>query len=312
MTDTTLPETYAPRRRTFAQQFQGALPLYLMMVPTFVLLLVFMYYPALSAIYYSFFYWNGFTPPEFAGLGNFQQLFQDPVIRDSISNLAMLTLAALLIVITMPLFAAEFIFHLRSERAQFWYRVLFVIPIVVPGVATLLIWKYIFQPTDGLLNVLLANLGLYAWRGTWLGDPDRALLSVILIGFPWIAGFNLLIYLAGLQSIPQEILDAAAVDGTTGLGRFFHIDLPLISGQIKLLVILTIINSLQRFVDIQILTNGGPGYSTMVPGIVMYQSAFQNSSFGYGMAIGTATFAVIFVLTYINLRYIRSSTEYQA
>jgi raffinose/stachyose/melibiose transport system permease protein len=131
-----------------------------------------------------------------------------------------------------------------------------------------------------------------------------------LVGFPWIAGINFLIYLAGLQGIPTEVMDAAAVDGATGFRRFWLIDLRLIMGQIKLLVILSVVFSLQSFVLILIMTNGGPGYASMVPGLLMYKAAFQDGRFGYACAIGTVLFVVIFALTYINMRYIRSETDH--
>jgi raffinose/stachyose/melibiose transport system permease protein len=219
-------------------------------------------------------------------------------------------LARVLIIITTPLIAAELVFHLKSKRWQYWYRVLFVVPLVAPDVVTYLIWQFIFIPSVGLANVLLGNIGLDFLTNNWLGSHRTVLLSLVLVGFPWIAGINFLIYLAGLQSIPSEVMDAAAVDGATGLRRFWLVDLHLIMGQIKLLVILSVIFSIQSFVLILIMTNGGPGYSSMVPGLLMYQSAFQDGRFGYACAIGTALFVVIFTLTYINMRYIRSDTEH--
>jgi raffinose/stachyose/melibiose transport system permease protein len=181
---------------------------------------------------------------------------------------------------------------------------------VVPDVVTYLIWQFIFNPSVGLANVLLNNLGLSFLANEWLGDHRTVLLSLALVGFPWIAGINFLIYLAGLQNISREVLDAAAVDGATGFRRFWLIDVRLIMGQIKLLLILSIIFSLQSFVLILIMTNGGPGYSSMVPGLLMYEAAFQDGRFGYACAIGTAIFVVIFALTYINMRYIQPDTEH--
>lgn len=282
-----------------------------MMVPTFLFLIVFMYYPAFRAVYLSFYQWNGFTEPAFIGLDNYRTLINDQMLRTSIWRLAILTGASVL-QLALPLFAAEMIFHLKSEFAQYWYRVLFVIPVVVPLVTSILIWRYIFDPSVGLANELLDGIGLGMLANDWLAHQDTALLTLILIGFPWISAFNLLIFTAGLQAIPGELLDSAELDGANGFTRFRTIDFPLILGQVKLLVILTIIASLQAFAFILILTNGGPGTSTTVPGLVLYQSAFQYSRFGYATAIGTVIFIVILILTYINLKYITSSTEYDA
>ncbi|MCB0080689.1 MAG: sugar ABC transporter permease [Caldilineaceae bacterium] len=284
--------------------------LYLFLIPTIIFLLIFMYYPAFTAVRLSFYQWDGFGPERWVGLRNFERLFTNSVMLSSINNMLILTIARILIVLTTPLLAAELVFHLMSDRWKYWYRVIFVIPLVIPDVVTYLLWQFIFNPSVGLANVLLNNLGLSFLSNEWLGSHRTVLLSLALVGFPWIAGINFLIYLAGLQNIPREVLDAAAVDGATGFRRFWLVDVKLIMGQIKLLLILSIIFSLQAFVLILIMTNGGPGYSSMVPGLLMYEAAFQDGRFGYACAIGTAIFVVIFVLTYINMRYIQPETEH--
>jgi raffinose/stachyose/melibiose transport system permease protein len=298
------------RQRTLWEELRRKAPLYLFLLPTAVFLLIFMYYPAYKAVELSFFQWDGFSPARWIGLGNFERMMRDSVMRASIDNMLILTGARILIVLTTPLLAAELVFHLASRRWQYWYRVLFVIPLVVPEVVIYLIWQFIFNPSVGLANVLLTNTGLGFLANEWLGSHRTVLLSLALVGFPWIAGINFLIYLAGLQNIPNEVLDAASVDGATGFRRFWLVDVHLIMGQIKLLLILTVIFSLQSFVLILIMTNGGPGYASMVPGLLMYEAAFQDGRFGYACAIGTAIFAVIFALTYINMRYIRPETEH--
>ena len=284
--------------------------LYLFLIPTIIFLLIFMYYPAFTAVRLSFYQWDGFGPERWVGLRNFERLFTNSVMLSSINNMLILTIARILIVLTTPLLAAELVFHLMSDRWKYWYRVIFVIPLVIPDVVTYLLWQFIFNPSVGLANVLLNNLGLSFLSNEWLGSHRTVLLSLALVGFPWIAGINFLIYLAGLQNIPREVLDAAAVDGAMGFRRFWLVDVKLIMGQIKLLLILSIIFSLQAFVLILIMTNGGPGYSSMVPGLLMYEAAFQDGRFGYACAIGTAIFVVIFVLTYINMRYIQPETEH--
>ena len=301
----------AGKRDLASRKSLEKLPIYVMMVPTFLFLIVFMYYPALRAIYLSLFKWNGFTDPAYIGLDNYRRLLDDDLLQTSVGRLAFLTGASVL-QLALPLFAAEMIFHLKSDVAQYLYRVLFVIPVVVPLVTSILIWRYIFDPSVGLANELLRNVGLGSWTNEWLAHQDTALLTLVLIGFPWIHAFNLLIFTAGLQAIPAELLDSAELDGARGLTRFRTIDFPLILGQVKLLVILTIIGSLQAFAFVLILTNGGPGTSTTVPGLVLYQSAFQYSRYGYATAIGTVIFVIILVLTVINLKFIKTSTEFEA
>lgn len=283
---------------------------YLLLIPTFALLLTFNYYPAFSAIYHSFFQWNGFNLENFIGLGNFKEIWYDPVMRVSTINMVKLTIAGIVISITAPLFAAKLVFSLRNLKAGYFYRVLFVLPMMVPWIVSLLIWGFIYNPNIGLLNQVLTTLGLENWTRAWLGDFDISLIAIIFIGFPWISGFALLIYLAGLQAISESVLDAAVIDGCSALSRFWRIELPLVVAQIKLIVILSIITIIQGYVNIMILTGGGPGHATMVPGLHMYNSAFFYNRMGYGCAVGTLLFIIVLSLTYLNLRYIKSNIEY--
>ncbi|MCX6378799.1 MAG: extracellular solute-binding protein [Armatimonadetes bacterium] len=284
---------------------------YLFLTPSFALLILFSYYPIASAIGHSFTEWKGSGEATFVGLANFKELFRDDILRESIGNMVKMLVAGIVISLTVPLAVAELIFALRSSRAQYLYRVLFVVPMVVPGVVILLIWGFIYDNNLGLLNQALDLLGIGGLKHAWLGEPGLVLYSLVFIGFPWVGGFGLLIYYAGLQNIPHDIFDSSKIDGVTGFARFRFIDLPLLMGQIKLLVVLGVIGGLQGFQTQLLLSNGGPGYATMVPGMHMYQNAMTFDRMGYACAIGVALFLVILLLTYINMKYLRSSTEYQ-
>lgn len=282
---------------------------YLFLLPTFALLLLFNYYPALSALYHSLFNWNGANLAKWVGFANFAHIFKDPVMVNSFKNMGILTGFQLAISITFPLGAAALIFHLRDTRFAYFYRVLYVVPMVVPSMVTMMIWKFIYNPQVGLLNTLLR-----AWElptRVWLGDFKYALYAVIAVGFPWIAGTSMLIYLAGFQAIEKSLLDAAAIDGASGLGRFWYIELPLVLSQIKLIVILTMIGAIQGFAGILVMTAGGPGTTTMVPGLWLYKNAMNYNKMGYACAIGTFLFAITMVLTFINLRFVQSSAEFE-
>jgi ABC-type sugar transport system permease subunit len=211
---------------------------------------------------------------------------------------------------TIPLLAAEVIFSLRNGAIAYFWRVILVIPMVVPSVVLILVWLFIYDPQMGIINTLLTTLGFEELKQLWLGDLRLALWCIAFFGFPWISGLNLLIYLAGLDSIPHELFDAAAIDGASRIKRFFYVDVPMVMGQIKLIFVLTLITQLQNFQDVLIFTNGGPGQATVVPGLVLYHSAFFYNKMGYASAIGVTLFVVIFILTAINMTVIRSDTEY--
>lgn len=283
---------------------------YLILVPTFALVLVFNYYPAASALFHSVFEWNGANVQRFIGLANFAAIAKDPTLMGSVTNLVKLALFSLAVNLTFPLLAGALIFHLRDLRLAYFYRVLFVIPLVVPGMVVLGIWKSIYAPNIGLINQLLETVGLGQIARPWLGDFKLALYSIMFIGFPWVAGMSTLIYLAGFQAIPNELLDAAAIDGAGTWKRFWQVEIPLVMSQIKLIVILTVIGAMQNFATIMVMTNGGPGVTTMVPGLWLYRNAMYYNKMGYACAIGTALFAITLTLTYLNMRYLQSSVEF--
>jgi raffinose/stachyose/melibiose transport system permease protein len=301
--------SFEKRRAISRRLLLSSLQAYLFLLPTFVLIGLFSYYPATLALYHSLTDWNGVLMAKFIGLDNFREMLRDQVLLASIGNMLKVVIWSLVVTLTVPLLVAELIFALRNSRVQYWYRLLFVAPIVVPFVVTLLVWRFIYDPDLGLLNALLAWLGI-DFRSRWLGDPQLALYCLFFIGFPFAAGTNVLIYLAGLQSIGDSIIDAAKLDGAIGLRRMVSIDLPLIMGQVRLLAILAMIGGIQGFGAQLVLTRGGPGYATMVPGMWMYETAFNYSRMGYASAIGTSMFIVILGLTLVIMRSVQSSTEH--
>jgi raffinose/stachyose/melibiose transport system permease protein len=273
------------------------------MLPSLILLLTFFYYPAISGFFYSFSHWSAMGS-RWIGLGNYRRLVNDTRMIASIGNLAQIVTFNVIVVMTFPLMAAVLMFHLRSARAQYIFRVIYVFPMIVPGVVVLVIWRWIYS-MDGGINILLRLVGLGSIARAWLGDRNLVLYAIMFVGFPWMGGLNFLIYLSGLQSIPDELFDAATVDGVRPITRLFRIELPLIRDQIRLLVLLTIIYFLQRFEMQLILTDGGPGWSSMVPGLRMYHTVSRDYNLGYGSAIGTLLFLLVFSVTMVQLRLTR-------
>lgn len=287
---------------------------YLLLVPTVGLLLIFNYYPAFSGLFHSFTKWNPGLPTKWVGLANFEAILYNQFLRQGVVNAVILIVTGYIKTLTMPLLVAELLFHLRSSRVQYWLRSLFIFPIIVPGVAIILVWRNIFDPNIGLLNNLLAAVGLMNMKTpqAWLGDPQTAIWSIVFIGFPWVGAFALLLYYGGLISIPTELFDAAKVDGASGWRRFWTIDLPLLMGQIKLLLVLGFIGGMQEFSIVFLTTEGGPYNATYTPALELYYQAMRFNNFGLASAIGTVLFLVIMVGTIINLKFVRSATEFQA
>ncbi len=293
-------------------------------MPAMLLLMCFVYLPVAWGITGSLYQFEVGAESQFVGLANYREyLATDLSCWPSLAVMLTLTLFAACVRLSVPLVVAKLIYSLPSERSRHWYRVVFLIPMVVPGVAMLLIWKDLVYSDPGLLNEALRGIGEFvaalgfetnpeAWTTGWLSNPKTALLAVMLVGFPFVGGFEVLVYYAGLSSIPDSVNEAAMLDGCTGVRKFFSIDVPLVMSQLKLILILTVIGGLQGFEGLLVLTNdGSPGFKTMVPGLWMYLNAFSFQKMGYACAIGVILFLMIFGLTLINLKYFKTSEELQ-
>ena len=278
-----------------------------MVVPTLAFLLIFQYYPAVSGLYRSLFDWNAGLEGTFIGLANFIELFtDDEVFIRSLKNMALLTIWYLFAFVGLSTGVAVLIHRIRHDGSKYFFRLFMILPVIIPAVVLILLWKFIYDSTIGPLNTILIGVGLQDWTHAWLAEPKIAIYAVMLRNFPWIDGISVLILLAGLQAIPVEIIESGLLDGASGWRRLRYIELPLITGQIKLLVVLTIMWGVQEYTAVWAMTQGGPIDSTQVPGMWMYFNAFRISRMGYASAIGVVMFLITLVATIINMRYIRS------
>lgn len=282
---------------------------YAMIAGTFLLLLTFDYIPAFSAIYHSFTKWDGFRPPTWVGLKNYRAAFTDPVLLKGTGNALLLGSWGILISVTVPLAAAALVFHVRGERLANFFRLLFVLPIVVPGLVGLYVWQELYNPNTGLLNEILQWLGREPLA--WLNAPKTALFSIMFAGFPWVDGIGLLIYLAGFLAIPQEVLEAATVDGAGKWKRFFSVELPLVMPQVRLTALLNVIGAFQDFGWQLVVTQGGPLRATTVPAWEMYYRAMEGGRYGVASTIGMLLFIVIFALTLLNEKAFTTASYFE-
>ena len=282
---------------------------YLFLLPQIILLAVYSYYPAFSGLYHSFFEWDSTGREIFIGLDNFKELFQDKIFLNSFSVLLELMIPRLIISVIVPLFVAELIFGVRSSRLKYLYRVLILLPMVAPGVVGTLIWKNIYDPNNGLMVTVCRLLGIVGQGQAvdWLGDPNLIIFSIIFMGFPWVGGTSVLVYMSGLSSISSEVIESSVLDGCGRIRRFFSIDLPAVMGQIKYFLVFGIIGEIQNYSTQTILTNGGPGFRTMVPGYYMFTQAFKADRMGYASAMGTVLFFLIFIITLLTMKFVKTS-----
>jgi raffinose/stachyose/melibiose transport system permease protein len=301
-------------------KIRRSLPLYLLLLPGFGLLLLFTYYPTLIAVVESFFDWKPGIRNDFIGWNNYIRVLTDPIFWQSWWNVSLWAIWQFTVPFIIPILVAEGIFNLRSRMTKDIFRVAILIPILVPGIVTTLLWKWIYSSPDGGLNLILKAVGLAELARPWLGIKDTALPALMFMGFPWVVGTAPLIYLAGLMNINQDVIDSSMLDGCPTWRRIISIDLPHIIPQIRLFTVFGVIGVLQNLGGPLALTQGGPSNATMVPGLYLYNKAFGIERFekaytrlGEALAVGVIIFIIIFILTYLANRFLRAAgTEFEA
>ena len=301
------PAARAGRRRPrLSLAASEALAAYLFVLPSFVGFLVFLVVPMIASFGLSFYDWELLRPPRFSGLQNYQTLLNDRLFRQVLLNTAYYTfgLVPLNIVVSLGL-ALWLNTRLRGIGL---FRLGFFMPVVTVTVAVSLVWKWMYQPDVGLINVMLGWFGV---RGlNWLGDPRWAMPALILMSLWKGFGYNMVLFLAGLQGIPSTIYEAAVIDGAGAWQRFWRITLPLLSPTMFLAIVLTIISSFQVFDQAYVMTGGGPVNATNTVVLYIFQNGFQFFRMGYASAIAWVLFAVIFLFTLVQMRLQRTWVQY--
>ena len=265
--------------------------------PAVLLIIVFGLIPIVWSALLSFQKTNLLSPPQWVGLANYRALPKDPYFAQSMVHSAIYTVLFVPLSVAGGLLTA--IALNRPIRGVRVYRTAVFVPVVVSTIATVIIFLWVFDPNFGLANWLLGKVGLGPFA--FFTSSNGALYSIVAMTvWGWI-GFNVIVYLAALQGIPRELVEAAEIDGAGNWGIFRNVTLPLLGPVTLFLVVWSSINALQLFDEVYLATNGGPGTATYVPVFYLYKLAFQQGIAGYAAAIAYVLFAVILVLTVVQL-----------
>lgn len=268
---------------------------WLFVLPSLLAFTLFMFLPILLGFWYSLTDYTGLSKNySFIGIQNYLDLFDDRYFKVSIQNNVIYAVLYSAFTMLISLVLATFLNRLTRLRKLF--RTVFFLPYISSMVSVAIIWKMIFNASDGPLNTILKQIGI-ANPPKWLASTDWALYAVIIVSVWKFCGYYMLIFLAGLQNIPDSLYESASLDGANAWQRYFHITLPMISPTVFLNLILITISSFQVFDLINIMTQGGPGMSTNVLAYRIYYEGFQRSHMGYASAIAYFLFAIILVIT---------------
>jgi raffinose/stachyose/melibiose transport system permease protein len=293
------------RRRSSRRRRGGFLsPPWWFAAPALAVYALVVLYPSVSGIAVAFTDWNGIGDRSFTGLANFQRLLDDDAARGSLVNTLLLTVAIVLVQNGIGLLLALGV-HTRI-RSRAVLRVIFFAPAVVSPVMVAFLWKYVYNPApDAGLNGILGSVGLGGLRQDWLGNPSLALWSVAGMVVWQFAGYSMVIFLAGLEGVPEELHEAAMIDGAGRWQRFRNVTWPLLAPAVTINVMLSTIGGLKLFDQVYAATNGGPGHASETLSTVLYKQAFVFGNYGYSTAIALVLALFVAAVSMVQIFYLR-------
>jgi multiple sugar transport system permease protein len=292
---TARPQTWARRRARWLNT-AGA---YAFLIPQILGLLIFTAGAIVASFLISFTNWQLVIPPVWVGVRNYTEIFQLPEFWKVLRNTVVYTIGYVPPAVILPLFMA--ILVNQKVRGVTFFRTTFFLPVVTSGVAIALVWGWMYNPSFGVINWLLQTLfGISGPR--WLADPVWALPSLVIIGVWHSLGYNMIIYLAGLQGIPQELYEAVRIDGGGAWHLFRHVTLPLITPTMFFILVLSIIGSFQVWTITYMLTQGGPAGATLTLSYYIFQQGFEWFHMGFAAALAYVLFAVVLLVTVVQLK----------
>ncbi|AMM22463.1 sugar ABC transporter permease [Frondihabitans sp. PAMC 28766] len=278
-----------------------------MLAPSLFGVTIFLGIPVILVVIFSFLKWNLLTAPKFVGLSNYLDVFQ----HEGAGHALLVTVYYFLLNIPVQTALALGMALLMNRKGRFTalIRVLCVLPYLATPVAMGVVWQWIFAPQTGVVNTLLHTVGIAG--PDWLNSPGWSMPVVAFANIWQFVGYNMLFFLAGLQAIPPMLYEASAIDGASTVQRFFRVTLPLLRPTMLFVLVTGAIGSFQVFDSVYVMTNGGPGKSTTVMNMLIYQNGFIGFRIGAASALSVILFAVILVVTLVQFRYFNRRTVYE-
>ena len=260
--------------------------------------IIFFFIPLIYGLVGSFYDWNPLLGKmDFIGVKNYVNIAASPLFKTSLVNTFLFSAGAVLLKTALALVIAVGINSLRKSKS--FFRSMYFIPVIMPIVAIAIVWKWVYHPRIGLLNMLLSAFGIVGQN--WL-DASHALGSILIMSVWKDIGYAIIIFMAALLNIPNSVMEAASVDGVNSTQRFFKITLPLVKPTVLFIMVTSLIAYFQTFVPMLIMTKGGPGDATYVLGYLIYFEAFKNYRFGYASAISVVLFIIVIIITLIQYK----------
>nr|WP_202056525.1 sugar ABC transporter permease [Streptococcus danieliae] len=281
---------------------------YAFLAPILFFFTIFVLAPMIMGFITSFFDYS-MTSFRFIGLDNYTRMFQDPIFLKSLINTILIVVGSVPVVVFFSLFVASQTYQ-KNVIARSFYRFVFFLPVVTGSVAVTVVWKWIYDPLSGILNFVLKSGNIITQNISWLGDKHWALLAIMIILLTTSVGQPIILYIAAMGNIDESLVEAARVDGATERQVFWNIKWPSLLPTTLYIAIITTINSFQIFALIQLLTSGGPNYSTSTLMYYLYEKAFQLTEYGYANTIGVFLAVMIALVSFAQFKIFGSEVDY--
>lgn len=292
----TLPSPKPPKRKTRI----GVRPPVWFLAPAVIAYTIVVVVPNLRGFAYSFTDWNGISSSyNIVGFENFNHLLDDPGTASALKNTLLFTIGVAILQNIVGLGLALVCNSLLKSRQ--YLRLVFFLPVVLTPIVTAYLWTYLLNPT-GTINELLVSLGLESWQQDWLGNPKISLISIVIAAVWQGVGYTMVIYLAGLQNVSQDVLEAAAIDGAGPARRFFKVIFPLINASVVINILLTLTSGLKQFDLVFAMTNGGPAGATQTLSFIIFKNAFVNLDYPTAVAQGVVLTLIVAIVAVVQLR----------
>jgi multiple sugar transport system permease protein len=282
--------------------FKKINPGFLLSIPYLMHLMLFFIYPVIFSVILVFHRWDIVTPMEFVGFKNVERILSDEVFLQSLINTGVFLFLHIPLQIAVALFFAVLLS--RKIIARGFFRTLYFLPVVVSGVVVTIIFQQLFSYDDGLLNQLLQSINLP--QVPWLVSPEWAMPSIALMATWKNVGLYIILFMAGLQSIPTQLYEAAELDGSNSWQQFYHITLPMINPTMVTVVVLSVIGGFSLFIEPYVMTGGGPMNSTLSAVLYIYNQAFNFAHMGYAATMGLFFAAIIFTVVSLQRRFVET------
>lgn len=273
--------------------------------PAFIFFTLFIIMPTVSSVYYSFTSWDGVSPiVNFVGVANYKEIFTSARFGNALKNTVLLTFFISIVENAMALGLALIVDNVKWGKN--FFRSAFYIPVLISGIVSGFIWKIMYNYNFGTFNAALKNLGLSDWKQDWLGNASLTLLMIGVVLIWKGVGYYMIIYLASLQSVSPDLIEAAQIDGASPVQRFKAITIPLISGAFTINFTLSLINGLKVFDQINVMTDGGPGFTSETLVYLLYKVGFNEGRQGFGTAVGIMLLFIIIILNTVQQKFLKS------